>query len=96
MKYTFLIITLSLNLGLTLQAEQTPFLDPIYETTVTSDIQYGTGSVGNPASGQIPLHLDVYQPTGAGLPAKLPGFVVIHGGGFTSGTKSAPTIVQLC
>ncbi len=86
----------TLCVGFPVQAQQTPFLDPIFGTVVTSGIQYGTGSVGNPASGQIPLHLDVYQPTGAGLPAKLPGFVVIHGGGFIGGSKTSVTIVQLC
>ncbi|MGB1128400.1 MAG: alpha/beta hydrolase [Haloferula sp.] len=78
------------------QAQQTPFLDSMFDVVVTSDIQYGTGSVGNPSSGQIPLRLDVYQPAGVGLPASLPGFVVIHGGGFTAGSKTAVTIVQLC
>ena len=91
-----LCTVLALGGGFAAQAQQTPFLDPIFGTVVTSDIQYATGSVGNPASGQIPLHLDVYQPVGAGLPAKLPGFVVIHGGGFIGGSKTAVTIVQLC
>ncbi len=77
-------------------ASRTPFLDALYETTVTSDLQYGTGSVGNPASAQIPLHLDLYRPVGPALPATLPGFVVIHGGGFVGGSKSDGAIVQLC
>jgi hypothetical protein len=36
------------GLGLTLQAQQTPFLDPLYAANLDPDIQYGTGSVGNP------------------------------------------------
>ncbi|MFT6059318.1 MAG: acetyl esterase/lipase [Lentimonas sp.] len=84
------------GLGLTLQAQQTPFLDPLYAANLDPDIQYGTGSVGNPQSGQIPLLLDLYWPSGAGLPKSLPGFVVIHGGGFIGGTKTQGGIVQLC
>ena len=42
------------------------------------------------------LLLDLYRPVGAALPTTLPGFVVIHGGGFTGGTKSDVAIVQLC
>lgn len=41
------------------------------------------------------LKLDVYQPSRAGLPALLPGVIVIHGGAFTSGTKSDPNEVKL-
>ncbi len=84
------------GLGLSLQAQQTPFLDPLYAANLSSNIEYGTGSVGNPQSGQIPLLLDLYQPNGAGLPKSLPGFVVIHGGGFTGGSKTQDSIVQLC
>jgi len=72
------------------------FIDELYETQRTNDIQYGTGSTGNPASGSIDLFLDLYQPSGANLPEKRPAFIFIHGGGFTAGDKDAPTISELC
>lgn len=72
------------------------FIDELYGTQRTNDIQYGTGSTGNPASGSIDLFLDLYQPTGASLPDKRPAFIFIHGGGFTAGDKEAPTISELC
>lgn len=74
----------------------TPFLDSLFTTVEIPDIQYGTGSVGNPASGEIPLMLDIYRPTGAGLPASLPGLVYIHGGGFTRGSRSGFDALLFC
>jgi acetyl esterase/lipase len=67
---------------------QTDFLDPQFGVSVTKDIVYATGAVRSPAPGSIDLLLDVYEPTGAGVPPTKPGFVTIHGGGFTSGDKS--------
>ncbi len=68
---------------------QADFLDPQYGVRVTKDIVYATGAVRSPAPGSIDLLLDVYEPTGAGVPPTKPGFVTIHGGGFETGKKSA-------
>lgn len=67
-----------------------PFLDPIYDVGVQSNVLYGTGSVGNPASGQIDLLLDLYSPTGPDAPALSPGLILIHGGG---GNKAGSNMV---
>jgi len=68
---------------------QTDFLDPQFGVNITSDIVYATGAVQSPSVGNKDLILDLYEPTGAGVPASKPGFVIIHGGSFTSGNKSA-------
>ena len=66
-----------------------PFLDTMFGYSTTSNLVYGTGALGYPATtGTMDLALDLYRPTGAGLPALLPGLIVIHGGGFTSGDKA--------
>lgn len=78
----FILAAASLKAG-------SPFLDTMFSYSTTSDLVYGTGNVGYPTTtGTMNLALDLYRPTGAGLPALFPGLVVIHGGGFTTGDKS--------
>lgn len=63
----------------------TPFLDPMFGVNVTYDVQYGTSPTGDGVD--LPRYLDLYQPTGPGLPAELPAIVLMHGGSFVSGHK---------
>jgi len=79
----------------TLSAANDPFLDALYSVTVTSDILYTSAAVQSPAPGTKDLHLDLYEPSGAGVPALKPGFVFLHGGGFNSGTKTNSPMVDL-
>jgi acetyl esterase/lipase len=75
----------------------TPFLDAMFSYSTTSNVVYGTGDLGYPTTtNTMNLTLDLYRPTGAGLPALLPGLIVIHGGGFTTGDKSGIDEVHLC
>ena len=69
------------------------FLDSEFAVVVESDIVYATGAVRSPTVGEIDLHLDVYRPADANLPALRPGFILIHGGGFTGGSKTNATMV---
>ena len=69
------------------------FLDPDFTVVVESDIVYATGAVRSPAVGEIGLLLDLYRPADTSLPALRPGFVLIHGGGFTGGSKTAGSMV---
>jgi acetyl esterase/lipase len=74
----------------TLADAGTAFYDPIYGVSTTSNIVYGTGAI-NGGAGTLNLLLDLYRPTNIGqgaLPALSPGIVLIHGGGFVSGSKS--------
>ncbi len=65
---------------------------PTYGVVVTSDIVYGQGEVG--ASGSlVDLRLDLYTPTGTGQ-TEHPLVVVIHGGGFSSGSKTMSNSVS--
>src|SRR3954470_12240098 len=55
---------------------------------------YGSGRVGRPAGGMVPLHVDVYTPPNP--PADpLPVVVLIHGGGFTTQSRTDPGIVRI-
>lgn len=73
----------------------TAFHDAIYGVSVTSDIVYGTGLVNGGADTQN-LLLDIYQPTVISdpLPAKSPGIVLVHGGGWQSGSKTVDYAVE--
>ena len=71
------------------------FLGSEFTVEVESDIVYATGAVRSPADGEIDLLLDVYRPADANLPPLRPGFILIHGGGFTGGTKTNATMVAL-
>lgn len=64
------------------------FLDQVHAVTIEADIVYGTGPVRRPAPGDRTLLLDLYRPSTPGTPAVRPGIVVIHGGGFTRGSKT--------
>ena len=72
-----------------------PFLDSEFAVVVESDIVYSTGAVRIPSVGEIDLLLDVYGPADANLPPLRPGFILIHGGGFTGGSKTNATMVSL-
>lgn len=86
----FVFSTLSADRAL--QAQQ-PFVDPMFGVQITSNLVFGTGAVQYPAPGMKDLTLDLYEPSGAGVPTPRPGLVIIHGGSFTSGTKNSPDVV---
>lgn len=71
------------------------FLDSEFAVVVESDIVYASGAVRSPTVGEIDLYLDVYRPADANLPILRPGFILIHGGGFTGGSKTNATMVSL-
>jgi dienelactone hydrolase len=62
---------------------------------VEPNIVYATGAVRSPTVGEIPLLLDLWKPADVNHPALRPGLILIHGGSFTGGSKSAGGIVDL-
>lgn len=77
------------------QPETIRFLDPEFAVEVDRDIVYSTGAVRRPSVGELDLLLDVYRPANADQPAIRPGLVLIHGGGFTGGSRTNSTMVTL-
>jgi acetyl esterase/lipase len=59
--------------------------DALWSVTRTNGISYGQGRIG---AGSKDLQLDLYQPTGS-TDANKPGVVLIHGGGFTGGSRGS-------
>jgi para-nitrobenzyl esterase len=70
------------------------FRDPQFSIEVTSPIEYGQGAV-QPAPATVSLLLDLYSPIGVGVPTLLPGLILVHGGGFTQGSRTQAEIVQI-
>ena len=68
------------------------YRDPIFSSVdVTSNVTYG--SAVNLSGQTITLQLDMYQPTGDTVTAR-PAIVWVHGGSFTSGSKTSPELVD--
>ena len=69
--------------------------DPTYQVEVT-ELVYGTGQVhtdwGGPVDGTLELKLDVYEPVDA--PGNRPAFFIVHGGGFSGGSKEQEALVN--
>jgi predicted esterase len=61
------------------------FVDPMFGVDITTDIQYGTNVNG--FGGDVALYLDLYRPTGPGLPSQSPAIVMMHGGYYETGDK---------
>jgi acetyl esterase/lipase len=59
-------------------------LEPLFEVDVQAGIVYGTGAT---ADGEIDLLLDAYLPVGDAPEPGWPAAVLIHGGGFRSGSR---------
>ncbi|MEM7205058.1 MAG: alpha/beta hydrolase [Planctomycetota bacterium] len=75
-------------------AQQSRYRDRVFaRTTVYSDVLYGA-AVHRYTGQTVPLRLDLYEPTGDAEPLRA-ALLVVHGGGFWSGSKSEPVIVQL-
>ena len=71
---------------------QLPFLGKPFGVSVTTDVDYGDGTIDFLTSPIIvDLFLDLYEPTGAGVPALKPGLVLVHGGAWLLGAKDSST-----
>ena len=68
------------------------YRDQIFDAvTVSSNVTYG--SAVNLQNQPITLRLDVYRPTGDTVTSR-PAIVWVHGGSFTSGSKTSPELVD--
>lgn len=63
-----------------------------YSVSVQRAVTYGRGEVTLPARGTAPLLMDLYRPRGVRSP--VPAVIVVHGGGFVSGTRSDEGIAR--
>lgn len=73
--------------------------EAVFDVEVTSDVVYrddaevGFGTPGGVTTTE--LKLDIYTPSGPGLPDELPAAILVHGGGFLGGDKTKENTVEL-
>lgn len=77
------------------QAEPVLYLDPQFAVQTLPAIVYGQGAVNPAAPASVDLLLDLYRPIGPGVPSSLPGLLLIHGGGFSGGSRSQTQLVEI-
>jgi acetyl esterase/lipase len=74
---------------------QTLYVDEQFGFALTTGVIFASKPVGNPAM-PMDLRLELYEPTGAGVPELRPAVIAIHGGGFTGGTRFNPVMIGIC
>ena len=62
---------------------------------VTSGVVYASKPVGDPPV-PMDLRLELYEPTGPGVPSGRPALVAIHGGSFTGGSRFSSFMLAIC
>ncbi len=97
--FGLLALSLALLFGGSLLAfsanAQTLYLDEQFGFTRTTGVTYATQLVGSPAT-NMDLKLELFQPSGAGVPAQNPGLILIHGGGFVGGNRFSGRLIEIC
>lgn len=81
----FVTTTLLLAGGLKAQDCSIPFVTPLFEVQVESDLWYGNAARFN--GGTDSLRLNLYKPVGDGQ-LERPLVIAIHGGGFVNGNRN--------
>lgn len=86
------IVLLALGLLGPAAHAQLPYLGKPFGVSITTDIDYGDGTIDSTTSPVVTdLYLDLFEPTGAGVPALKPGIVFAHGGAWIVGSKDSST-----
>lgn len=83
---------LCLSCAISLEA-QAPYTQKQFPVRIETDIEYGSATTF--AGGTEPLSLDLYKPLGDGNCSR-PLLVMIHGGGWISGTQKDGDVAQIC
>jgi len=93
-RWLLLALASSHLLALSAQAQEL-YIDEQFGFALTSGVVFASKPVGSPAT-DMDLHLELYQPTGVGVPADRPAIVAIHGGGFSTGDRFSFTQTGIC
>jgi len=74
---------------------QTLYVDEQFGFERTTGVVFTTKPAGDPVA-DMDLRLELYEPTGTGVPTPRPALILIHGGGFVGGTRFNARLVELC
>jgi len=84
-----------LFLSSTVAMSQTLYVDEQFGFSLTSGVVFASKPAGTPVV-NIDLELELYEPSGAGVPENRPAIILIHGGGFTGGTRFNARLIAMC
>lgn len=76
-------------------AAQTLYIDEQFDFTLSSGVVFASKPAGSPVA-NMDLALELYQPSGAGVPANRPAIILIHGGGFVIGNRFNARLIGMC
>lgn len=74
---------------------QTLYVDEQFDFYLTPDVVFASKPIGSPVA-DVDLQLELYHPLGLNIPTPLPTVILIHGGGFTAGTRFSARLIQMC
>ncbi len=74
---------------------QTLYVDEQFGFAQTTGVVFASKPVGSPAT-NMDLQLELFQPEGAGVPTSRAAIILIHGGGFTGGSRFNSRLIDMC
>ena len=74
---------------------QTLYVDELFGFTRTAGVVFASKLVGSPPT-NVDLRLELFEPQGAGVPTSRPAIILIHGGGFTGGSRFNARLIEMC
>ncbi len=89
------VITAALLLFASSSTAQVMYLDEQFGFTHTSSVVYAIKPVGSPPV-DFDLLLELYEPSGPGVPTGRPAVIAIHGGSFTGGSRFSAVMIGIC
>jgi acetyl esterase/lipase len=89
------VLVLALLVATAAQAQEQAFIDSMFAVERIEAVVYGSGWINNPWPQEFDLLLDFYHPIGEGIPEMLPGYVIIHGGAFWTGSRQEFQLVEM-
>lgn len=74
---------------------QTLYVDEQFGFTQTTGVVFASKPVGSPPT-NLDLRLELFEPQGTGVPTSRPAIILIHGGGFTGGSRFSVRLIEMC
>ncbi len=84
-----------LTFGFSTASAQTLYLDEQFGVAQTTGVVFASKPAGSPPA-DMDLRLELFQPTGVGVPTPRPAIILIHGGGFTGGNRFNGRLIESC
>ena len=74
---------------------ETLYVDEQFGVVQTTGVVFASKPAGSPPA-NLDLLLELFQPQGVGVPTSRPAIILIHGGGFTGGSRFNSRLIEMC